>query len=74
MRAVSSLRLSGNAGCMPESLDTLITNLDDPGMIDAPGRTDLAPSPRVSTRALLTADVALKGSAGAGKSPISFTR
>ncbi len=41
-----------------------IVNLDDPGMVDAPTRIDLAPSPRISTRALLTADVALKGSAG----------
>jgi iron complex outermembrane receptor protein len=35
-----------------------------PGMPEAPARTDLAPSPRLSSRALLGADVAIKGSAG----------
>src|SRR5262249_31407643 len=35
-----------------------------PGMPEAPTRTDLEPSPRVSTRALVGADVAIKASAG----------
>ena len=35
-----------------------------PGMTEAPIRTDLAPSPRISTRALLGTDVAVKASAG----------
>jgi vitamin B12 transporter len=35
-----------------------------PGMPEAPVRTDVAPSPRVSTRALVTGDVAFKASAG----------
>ena len=41
-----------------------IVDRNDPGMTEAPVRTDLAPSPRVSTRALLGADLAVKASAG----------
>ncbi len=41
-----------------------ILDLDDLDAAPPPARTDVAPSPRVSTRALLTADVAIKASAG----------
>lgn len=41
-----------------------IVDRNDPGMTEAPIRTDLSPSPRISTRALLGVDVAIKASAG----------
>jgi vitamin B12 transporter len=41
-----------------------ITDRYDPGMPEAARRTEWAPSPRVSTRALVTPDVAIKASAG----------